>query len=158
MDEAALGVLKDKRTQYTFSSHHSLVLSQIEAEYPGNYYLFPCHLGWRSGVDKDVMELVFQCSGKGMGPSAVQGAIENLKWHYWQRREALWAQYLILRMRHQLPTERRIDAEFVRRNVQRFPDYTSEGICGRVPSEGLLVDMHCKIMTEKRPEMDSQMV
>jgi hypothetical protein len=73
------GVHKDDCSQYTFSSHHPAVLSQIEHKYPGTYQLFPFYLGHRSGIDKEVAEIMFHSSEKGMGPAGLP--------HYYPQQE-----------------------------------------------------------------------
>jgi hypothetical protein len=58
-----------ERKQCTFLSHDPpVLLAQLEEEYPGIYPLIPFYLGWKSGIMKELTELIFFCSEKGMGP------------------------------------------------------------------------------------------
>jgi hypothetical protein len=156
--DAADGIPLEGRRQFTFLSHDHRVLAQLEEEFPGTYRLFPFHLGWKSGTTKELAELIFFCSEKGMGPSAVHGLTKTFHWLEWQKSEILWIQHLLLRIQDPLITDSPEELKGLKRNLSWFPTYTSKEICGIVPSANGLVDFYCKITQARRAEYDSQMI
>jgi hypothetical protein len=116
------------RRQLTFLSHPPRVLAQLEEEFPGIYRLFPFHLGWKSRITKELAELIFFCSEKGVGPSAVHGLIEMFHWLEWQKSEILWIQYLLLRIKDPLITDSPEELKGLSGNLSWFPLYTAKKI------------------------------
>jgi hypothetical protein len=80
-----------------------------------------------------------------MGPSAVRGLIKTIHWLHWQNCEILWIQYLLLRIESLLLTDSQYELKVLQENLSWFPKYTSDEICGIVPSANSLVDFPVKL-------------
>ena len=73
-------------------------MNEIAKTHPEVVELFPCHLTKNNAIDKKLMDVVIHCAVKGIGPAAM---VENLvSWHEleWQKRENLWAAYVLRRL------------------------------------------------------------
>jgi len=151
--EKACNIEASKRTQYTFSSHHSTVLDQLAKEHPGIRSLFPCELGWRSAIDNDPIDLITAAANSGMGPSSIHQFVKNCHFHHHQSCELRWLQFLMHRIRN--PTV--ADSDSLAATIQSlpsFPSNTSEKVDGRLPSQTLLCDYYCRVTQQKTPRMD----
>jgi hypothetical protein len=152
--EKAMNITKDKRTQYTFSSHHVDVLDQLAHEHPGVRSLFPCELGWRSAIDNDLVDLITSAANSGMGPSAVQQFVKACHHHHHESCELRWLQFLAFRLRNPTVHDNH-DLKTTIKKLHPFPAYSSDEICGRIPSQSLLCDFYCKITHKRTPRMDA---
>jgi hypothetical protein len=153
--EKANNMDSSKRTQYTFSSHHLDVLEQLSREHPGIRYLFPCELGWRSAIDNDLVDLITSAANSGMGPSAVQQFVKSSHHHHHQSCELRWLQFLSDRLHNPTIHDHLHNLKATIEKLDPFPAYSSEEICGRVPSQSLLCDFYCKITHKRIPRMDA---
>ena len=85
------------------------------------------------------MNLVIHCAVKGIGPSSMA---ENLaSWHEleWQKRENLWASYILRRIQNPTLMQKPIN----RNEIEKCPGYFSIELGGCVPSGQWMVEMFC---------------
>jgi hypothetical protein len=100
----------------------------------------------KSGIKKELAELIFFCSKKGIGPSRLSiGSTDKI-------------QYMLLRIESPLVTHSHDELKELQEHLSWIPKYTSDEICGIVPSVNSLVDFYCKITQARCPENDSQMI
>jgi hypothetical protein len=152
--EKANNITAEKRTQYTFSSHHTDVLEELAKQHPGIRSLFPCELGWRSAIDNDLVDLLTSAANSGMGPSSIHQFVKTCHFHHHDSCELRWLQFLTSRRRN--PTL--IDGDNLNATIEKlraFPSYVSEAVCGRVPSQSLLCNYYCKVTHRRTPRMDA---
>jgi hypothetical protein len=152
--EKANNVEADKRTQYTFSSHHPDVLEALSKENPGIASLFPCELGWRSALDKDLVDLITSAANSGMGPSSIQEYVKTSHYRNHQEAELRWLQFLETRRRTPTISDGCNVADTIKQ-LKPFPSYASDAVCGRLPSKSLLCDFYCRITHKRTPRMDA---
>ena len=114
-------------------------MKQIGDAKPEILDLFPCFLTKFNAIDKKLMNLVIHCAVKGIGPSSMA---ENLaSWHEleWQKRENLWALYILRRIQNPTLMQKPIN----RNEIEKCPDYFSIELGGCVPSGQWMVEMFC---------------
>ena len=144
-----------KRTQYTFSSHHPDVLEALSKEHPGIRSLFPCELGWRSAIDRDLVDLIISAANSGMGPSSIQEYVKTCHYHHHQSSELRWLQFLANRLHNPTISDTSYNVAESIKQLRPFPSYTSDAVCGQLPSKSLLCDYYCRITHNRTPRMDA---
>lgn len=145
LNEEAVGVPKDGRTQYTFLNTDRHILKELKSEHPDVFALFPCYLTHKSAIDRKIGDLLLHCNEKGMGPTCVAQLIKCWHWEHKDERELQWIHYVLRRIRQPLPGE-----TINKGSIARFPDYDSDEICGRTPSQSYLTDVFCMINLDKK--------
>ena len=151
--EKANNIEAGKRTKYTFSSHHAQVLDALAREHPGIRSLFPCEIGWRSAIDKDLVDLITSAANSGMGPSSIQEFVKTCHYHHHQEAELRWLQFLADRIRNPTMTDSNLTENL--KQLMPFPPYASDDVCGRLPSKSLLCDYYCRLTHNRTPRMDA---
>ena len=90
------------------------------------------------------------CNEKGMGPTCVAELIKCWHWEHKGECELQWIHYVLRWIQQPLPGE-----IINKSSITRFPDYDSEEICGRTPSQSYLTDVFCMINLDKKYLYDS---
>ena len=85
------------------------------------------------------MSIIAHCAVKGVGPSAMAESIAS--WHEleWQKKENLWASYILKKLNQPTVLQGTVD----RSEIQKCPEYFSTEMGGCVPHGSWLIKMFC---------------
>ena len=100
------------------------------------------------------MDVLIHSAVKGIGPCAMS---ENLiSWHQldWQRRENMWASYILKNLNQPTLTQQFVQRE----HIKKCPEYFSLKLRGCIPSGKWFVEMFCNSIQKQRRYYDSECI